>query len=287
MAIIASARQTNEELFLLRKLAERLGALTDCIRREGEADRLLVHADKNPNTTGARLNGICFTEVGINLAKIAAGIADGTILTLLVFGGSLGARFLNQVVPGVLADNKEVTATWRIIHQTGENDFDAVCERYRDTGLNVEICPFLYDMGKAYGEADLALCRAGASTLAELAAVGLPSVLVPFPNASHDHQTKNAQLFADSGAAVMIKQTDQEAPARLAETRRAWWARHHRLCTRRLASAMRRSRRWRLRSCPSLPASPRHCRLSRRARCPSRGARRTRPSSAAGFVRAV
>src|SRR5215471_14128147 len=86
VAIIASARQTNEELFLLKKLATKLGAITDSIPRVGESDSLLLNADKNPNVNGARLNGICFTEVGINLAKIATGIEQGTIKTLIVFG---------------------------------------------------------------------------------------------------------------------------------------------------------------------------------------------------------
>jgi NADH-quinone oxidoreductase subunit G len=89
VAIIASARQTNEELYLLRKLATRLDALTDAVRREGRGDGLLVSPDKNPNTTGARLNGMCFTEVGINLAKIADGINKGTIRTLIVFGENM------------------------------------------------------------------------------------------------------------------------------------------------------------------------------------------------------
>jgi len=89
VAIIASARQTNEELFLLKKLADKLGAVTDSVRREGDGDALLVSADKNPNATGARLTSICFTEVGISLAKIAAGIDQGTIKTLIVFGEHL------------------------------------------------------------------------------------------------------------------------------------------------------------------------------------------------------
>ncbi|HTH46901.1 MAG TPA: molybdopterin-dependent oxidoreductase [Candidatus Limnocylindria bacterium] len=86
VAIIASARQTTEELFLLKKLATKLGALTDSIAREGEGDRLLVNADKNPNSNGARLTGMAFTEFGFNLPKIADGIANGTIRTLVVFG---------------------------------------------------------------------------------------------------------------------------------------------------------------------------------------------------------
>ncbi|MEW6301959.1 MAG: molybdopterin-dependent oxidoreductase [Verrucomicrobiota bacterium] len=86
VAIIGSARQTNEELFLLKKLATRLNALTDSIERWGEGDKLLVNPDKNPNTTGSRLIGISFTETGINLPKIADGIREGKIKTLIVFG---------------------------------------------------------------------------------------------------------------------------------------------------------------------------------------------------------
>jgi NADH-quinone oxidoreductase subunit G len=86
VAIVASARQTNEELFLIKKLANKLGAITDSIGRTGEGDNLLVDDDKNPNMNGARLTGVCFTEAGINLAKIAAGIERGEIKTLIVFG---------------------------------------------------------------------------------------------------------------------------------------------------------------------------------------------------------
>ncbi len=85
-AIIASARQTTEELYLLRKLADHLEAITDAPARTGESDPLLVNADKNPNSNGARLSGFCFTEMGINLPKIAAGIRSGKIANLIVFG---------------------------------------------------------------------------------------------------------------------------------------------------------------------------------------------------------
>ncbi|MCS1409532.1 MAG: NADH-quinone oxidoreductase subunit 3 [Verrucomicrobia subdivision 3 bacterium] len=85
-AIIASARQSTEELYLLRKLADHLEAITDSPARTGEADKLLVNADKNPNSNGARLSGFCFTEMGINLPKIASGIQSGKITNLIVFG---------------------------------------------------------------------------------------------------------------------------------------------------------------------------------------------------------
>src|SRR5271169_5215100 len=86
VAIIASARQTNEELFLLSRLARKLGAITDSVPRLGEADRLLLSADRNPNSAGARLTGIAPAEMGSNLARIAAGIREGQIRTMLVFG---------------------------------------------------------------------------------------------------------------------------------------------------------------------------------------------------------
>jgi NADH-quinone oxidoreductase subunit G len=96
VAIIASARQTNEELWLISKLKAKLGALSDSIPRTGQADKLLVSADKNPNTNGARLTGICFTEMGINLAKIADGITQGKIKTLIVIGENIVKRAVSN-----------------------------------------------------------------------------------------------------------------------------------------------------------------------------------------------
>jgi len=109
VAIVASARQTNEELWLLSKLKSKLGAISDSIPREGESDRLLVSADKNPNTNGARLTGVCFSEMGINLPKIADGIAKGTIKTLIVFGEDvakhgIGADLLGKLETLIVSD---------------------------------------------------------------------------------------------------------------------------------------------------------------------------------------
>lgn len=100
VAIVASARQTNEELYLLKVLAKKLGAITDSIERVGEGDRLLVDEDKNPNSNGARLIGICYTEMGINLPRIAEGINQGRIKTLIVFGEDVTRHDLG---PDVLA----------------------------------------------------------------------------------------------------------------------------------------------------------------------------------------
>ena len=109
VALIASARQTNEELFLLSKLAKKLGAITDSVPRTGEGDKLLVNADKNPNSNGAKLVGIAASPMGSNLAKIADGIRSGTIKTLIVFGEDvtkcgIGADLLTKVETLIVSD---------------------------------------------------------------------------------------------------------------------------------------------------------------------------------------
>ncbi|MCC6823807.1 MAG: molybdopterin-dependent oxidoreductase [Verrucomicrobia subdivision 3 bacterium] len=102
VAIIASARQSNEELWLLAKLKATFGAISDSIERTGDADKLLVSADKNPNTNGARLTGICFSEMGINLPKIADGIAKGKIKALIVFGEEVTKHGISAELLGKL-----------------------------------------------------------------------------------------------------------------------------------------------------------------------------------------
>ncbi len=109
VAIIASARQTNEELFLLKKLATKLGAITDSIPRTGESDKLLLNADRNPNSNGARLTGICSDKMGEQLPKIAKGIEQGTIKTLIVFGEDvtkhgIGANLLGKLETLIVSD---------------------------------------------------------------------------------------------------------------------------------------------------------------------------------------
>ncbi len=109
VAIVASARQTNEELWLISKLKTRLGAVSDSVSRVGEGDKLLVSADKNPNTNGARLTGICFTEVGTNIPQIANGISSGKIKTLIVFGEDvtkhgIGADLLGKLETLIVSD---------------------------------------------------------------------------------------------------------------------------------------------------------------------------------------
>ena len=129
---------------------------------------------------------------------------------LLVIGGSLGARTLNRVVPAALAalpaaDRPEV------VHQAGERGLDIARAAYREAALEADVRPFIDDMAAAYRDADLVICRAGALTVSELAAVGRAAVFVPFPHAVDDHQTANARFLVDADAARMIAEADLTA----------------------------------------------------------------------------
>ena len=126
-------------------------------------------------------------------------------LRLLVLGGSLGARALNEVVPAVLAQLSSHPEVW---HQAGARNLDETLEHYRAAAVTARVEPFIDDMAAAYGWADLVLCRAGALTVAELAAAGVGAVLVPYPHAVDDHQTRNAAYLSDAGAAVVIQQRE-------------------------------------------------------------------------------
>jgi UDP-N-acetylglucosamine--N-acetylmuramyl-(pentapeptide) pyrophosphoryl-undecaprenol N-acetylglucosamine transferase len=133
-------------------------------------------------------------------------------LRLLIVGGSLGAARLNTVVPFAL---KLAGLRLHVRHQAGVRGIDAARAAYAEAGVSADVAPFIDDMAQAYSEADLVICRAGALTISELAAVGVAAVLVPFPAAVDDHQTVNAQFLVREGAAVLIADRDL-TPARLA-----------------------------------------------------------------------
>lgn len=135
-------------------------------------------------------------------------------LRLLVLGGSQGARVLNETVPAALAALPHPGAV-EVWHQAGPSQIEAAREAYRRAGVTGRVEGYIDDMAEAYGWADLAVCRAGAMTLAELCAVGVGAILVPFPHAVDDHQTRNARYLADAGAALLVPQADLQ-PARLA-----------------------------------------------------------------------
>ena len=126
-------------------------------------------------------------------------------LRVLVVGGSQGARVLNQAVPAAVAALAG-QAQFQIRHQSGEKLFAEAQAAYQQADVAAEVSPFIADLAQAFAWADLVVCRAGASTLAELCAVGVPAVLVPFAAAVDDHQTRNAQYLVEHGAAVLLKQ---------------------------------------------------------------------------------
>lgn len=135
-------------------------------------------------------------------------------LKVLVVGGSLGAAALNEAMPKALA-LLAAEQRPRVTHQAGTRQIEALKASYAAADVDGELLPFIDDMAARYADADLVICRAGALTVAELAAVGVASVLVPFPHAVDDHQTGNARFLADAGAAVLLPQTEL-SPQRLA-----------------------------------------------------------------------
>ncbi|MBC7693457.1 MAG: undecaprenyldiphospho-muramoylpentapeptide beta-N-acetylglucosaminyltransferase [Methylotenera sp.] len=126
--------------------------------------------------------------------------------TIFIFGGSQGAMGINTLILDALPFLEDLKPRLRFIHQTGESDHARTLEGHRLAGTQARVEKFIYEMPEAYQAASLLVCRAGSSTLAEIAAVHRASVLIPFPYASDNHQEKNAQLFVDSGAAKLLVQ---------------------------------------------------------------------------------
>lgn len=136
-------------------------------------------------------------------------------LRLLVVGGSLGAAALNETVPRALA-RLSPEARPSVLHQAGERHLDALRRNYQEAEVAADCVSFIDDMASAYAEADLVICRAGALTVAEVAAAGVAAILVPYPHAVDDHQTVNARFLAADGAAVLMPQSGL-APEALAD----------------------------------------------------------------------
>ena len=136
-------------------------------------------------------------------------------LKLLVVGGSLGAMALNELVPKALA---LIPANERpvVTHQSGARQLDALRANYQSAGVQAELTPFIEDSAQAFADADLIICRAGASTVTEIAAVGAAALFVPFPSAVDDHQTVNAKFLVDQGGGWLIQQRDL-SPEKLAQ----------------------------------------------------------------------
>jgi len=134
-------------------------------------------------------------------------------ICLLILGGSLGARFINELALEVLPRLLEEFPNLRVIWQTGFDDYERVKQKLDEDafGGRVKILPFIDDMGSAYSEADFVLSRAGASTIAELCAFGVPALFIPFPYATHNHQEKNAKALVEACGAFMLRQREATA----------------------------------------------------------------------------
>ncbi|TWI58475.1 UDP-N-acetylglucosamine-N-acetylmuramylpentapeptide N-acetylglucosamine transferase [Pseudomonas duriflava] len=202
-------------------LAARLSGVPLIIHEQnavaGTANRLLAPLARRvcegfPGTFSASVKRLSTgnpvrTELFLNDSRMALA---GRPAHLLVLGGSLGAEPLNKLLPEALA---QVPVHLRPIirHQAGRQHADVTAERYGAAGIQAEVLPFISNMAQAYAWADLVICRAGALTVSELTAAGLPAFLVPLPHAIDDHQTRNAEFLVNEGAAALFPQKTTSA----------------------------------------------------------------------------
>ncbi len=128
-------------------------------------------------------------------------------IRVLILGGSQGAVALNEIVPKALA-HLISSIDFEILHQAGNKNSDTAIACYESAGVNAKVVPFIEDMAAAYAWADLVICRSGALTVCELAAVGVAALLIPYPFAVDDHQTANARYLSEAGAAILVQQSD-------------------------------------------------------------------------------
>jgi len=218
MPVALAARLTGRALFLVEPNAHpgRVNRLTARFART-----VFVGFDSARRLLPRRTETIC---LGVPLRRVLLRTFDGqgeearppsTPLRILVFGGSQGARQLNECVPDALMRLSPNTID--VFHQTGEADREAVTRRYANAGIAAEVVAFERNMATRYRWADLAICRAGALTVAELALVGMPALLAPYPFAADDHQAANARALEDAGAARRLETRPLDVAA-LAQT---------------------------------------------------------------------
>jgi UDP-N-acetylglucosamine--N-acetylmuramyl-(pentapeptide) pyrophosphoryl-undecaprenol N-acetylglucosamine transferase len=136
---------------------------------------------------------------------------------ILIFGGSQGARAINRAFSEAVLKGGSWMDGVHVVHQTGALDFAEIHKKYEPYRKYIEPKEFLFDMDQRYAWADLVICRAGASTVAELAAVGLPAIMIPLPTAADDHQKKNAEVLATQNAGILIEQKDLSPERLIAE----------------------------------------------------------------------
>jgi UDP-N-acetylglucosamine--N-acetylmuramyl-(pentapeptide) pyrophosphoryl-undecaprenol N-acetylglucosamine transferase len=189
--------------------------------------RVLLEQNAHPGLTNRRLarlaNRVCIafadaaaffpagraTLTGNPVRTLRASeVASRVGFTVFIFGGSQGAHHLNLAATDAAAALAQQVPQLHIVHQTGTADLALVRARYAEAGVAAEVSAFIDDMGAAYGRADLVVCRAGATTVAELTALGKAAILIPYPFAADDHQRANAEVLVRHGAAEMILDRD-------------------------------------------------------------------------------
>jgi UDP-N-acetylglucosamine--N-acetylmuramyl-(pentapeptide) pyrophosphoryl-undecaprenol N-acetylglucosamine transferase len=169
---------------------------------------LQAFADSFSKKVDAHVTGNPVRREIVRLANEQRNSVEGRPIRLLVVGGSLGAKALNELVPEAIS---RLEIPLEVRHQTGQALRDSTEAHYRRLGLNANVVAFIEDMAEAYSWADLAICRAGAMTVSELAITGLPALLVPYPHAIDDHQTRNAEVLEKAGGAVLLPQSELTA----------------------------------------------------------------------------
>jgi UDP-N-acetylglucosamine--N-acetylmuramyl-(pentapeptide) pyrophosphoryl-undecaprenol N-acetylglucosamine transferase len=179
-----------------RLFSRRVGAV--CTAFDETRSRLPegAHVVVTGNPVRESIAALCQTNAGPGASRPA---------TLLVLGGSQGAEGLNDAVVELLARRPQALAGWTVVHQTGDAQHAQVVRAYHDSGRPHVVQPFFDDLTDWYARATLAISRAGATTLAELACAGCPAVLLPYPHAADNHQKANARVFEAAGAALVIE----------------------------------------------------------------------------------
>lgn len=142
------------------------------------------------------------------MCKKKGGAGGTNKFTILVFGGSRGAHSINSAMQNALPYLIKFKDRLRIIHQTGQDDLAEISRNYQEQAINGKVLPFIDDMASAYQAADLLICRSGATSIAEITAMGKAALLIPFPFATDNHQAKNAELLKEAGAAELIRDED-------------------------------------------------------------------------------
>lgn len=177
-------------------------------------DRAYISFEQTERVFGrskSRLTGNPVRQEFVEHARLALADPEGfesRARTVLVLGGSQGARKLNQEVPRALAKAGIAARNLEVIHQTGEAMRDEVEATYEELGIPARVVTFIHEIARAYSNAALVIARAGATTLAELCAIGRPSILIPFPFAADDHQTKNAKALEEQHASICIGESE-------------------------------------------------------------------------------